>query len=900
MAVLVAQLILLGVLAVGPWLVGGVYAETQVWFAGALFVALGCLLLSRLGRGAPRVAVPAAVLPLVIGLALGAAQLVPLDPNTAALLSPAGAELRKDFQTPGSGAEASLATERGGAAPDRQPLSLYPASTRYDLSLLILAVAAFYLGAAVFHTPSAQLRLCFVLGINGAAIATFAIVYRLISLNNFLYWRIPLPPRAQVFGPFVNRNNAAGYLTLCLAGALGMLIWLVRRARQSPLSGPGFPPQRRPSIAIPVKRKAMEFLARLDAGQIIGFSLAACIAAGIVCSLSRGAWIATAAAVVLTGLLALGARRGAAPVAILGLVALAGVALAMWVGMSRSAGARLAVLLDATHSPWPHWEESSRAVPDFWRAGSGLGTYRYVYGLYQDRPRELWYYHAENQYLETLVEAGVLGLGLVLAAIGLVGWAVWHVLRRDPHPDGSAFGIVALFALGAQVVHATFDFGLYIPANMLAFAVICGAVTGRAAHLAVESQPRAFLTVPRLGWAPAAWAVALGAACAWGFTELQRTAAIETAMKGTNFAETPSGASAEDLQEAISRLTAAVKSREDDAGARCRLGILWTHLYHVRAFEQARQGPLGALDEATLWGRYTSGTSLHRLMHEFVRRGQNANLQKLRKEPAVMDNLQPALSEFLLARRHCPLIAEPHVGLGELCGLALDPAEDRLHVERARRLEPTDAKILFQCGLLDFQAGRLDAAYGSWKRCLTFKEAFVQPVVELTSGELKDPETVGKVLPDSPRLLIRLARRVFSSEGYDKTRSALTQRALELLADARLPEDEVWYWRALAFECRQDYEKAIESYGRAVDLRPRYTPWRQEYATLLESRGKITEAIEQVTLLGRMVPDDRRIDYWLRKLHDAKHRAGPSAQLESGKRQDHAERGGTAAQGDPR
>jgi tetratricopeptide (TPR) repeat protein len=882
MAVLFAQLILLGVLAVGPWLVGGVYAETQVWFAGAMVAALGCLLLSRLRRGAPRLAVPAALLPLIFGLALGAAQLIPLDPNTAALLSPVGAEFRQEFQGPVSPAEASLAADRGAAAPDRQPLSLYPASTRYELSLLILAVAAFFLGAAVFHTPSAQLRLCFVLGINGAAIAAFAIVQKLITLNNSLYWRIPLPTRAQPFGPFVNRNNAAGYLALCLAAALGMLIWIVGRAQRGPLAGPSLPSQPKPRLAALLKRRAIEFFARLDAGQIIGFSLAACIVAGIVCSLSRGAWIAAVGAVVLTGLVALATRRGAAPAAILGLVAVAGIGLAMWVGMSRSASARLAVLLDATYSPWPHWEESSGAVPDFWRLGSGLGTYRYVYGPYQDHPRVLWYKHAENQYLETLVEAGTPGLGLLVAMIALVGWAVWHVLRKDSDPNGGTFGIVALFALGTQVLHAPFDYGLYVPANMLTFAVICGAVAGRAAQLSAQSRGPVLAALPRLRWASAALVVALGAACTWGFTELRRAAAIEIATSDIDrrgFDEgTPSGASAADLEEAISRLTAALEIRPDDAEAQTQLGILWTHLYHVRAFERLKQGRLGALDEATLWGRYASGTSLHRLMHEFARRGQTSDLQKLRQEPVVLETLQPALSHFLLARRYCPLIPEPHVGLGELYGLVADPAEDGLHLERARRLQPTAPKVLYQCGLLDFQAGRLDAAYASWKTCLTLSEAFLRPVVESTAGRLDDVETVRRLLPESPGLLIHLARRVFFAEEYDKVRSALTQRALELLADAKLPEDETWYLRALAYECRGEHAEAIESYKRAVKLRPRYLPWRQEYAMLLEREGKIDEAIEQVGLLGRMVPDDRRIRNWLWKLHDASLRNGPSPQ----------------------
>ena len=203
----------------------------------------------------------------------------------------------------------------------------------------------------------------------------FGLIQKLTS-NHLLYWTIPLAPRAQAFGPYVNRNNAAGYLTLCLAAALGILIWVVGRSREIPLGDTRFPSPRRPTLAARLKRSVLEFLARLDAGQIVAFSLAACIVAGIVCAISRGAWIATAGAVVVTGAVALGTRRGPGPVAILAFVAGAGIALALWAGTGGSLSHRVADLFDAAQSPWAHWQESSRAVPDFWRLGSGLGTYR--------------------------------------------------------------------------------------------------------------------------------------------------------------------------------------------------------------------------------------------------------------------------------------------------------------------------------------------------------------------------------------------------------------------------------------------------------------------------------------------------------------------------------------------
>jgi hypothetical protein len=47
-----------------------------------------------------------------------------------------------------------------------------------------------------------------------------------------------------------------------------------------------------------------------------------------------------------------------------------------------------------------NWADGWQAATDLLPAGSGLGTYRYVYRLYQQQPYGVWFYHAENQYLQ--------------------------------------------------------------------------------------------------------------------------------------------------------------------------------------------------------------------------------------------------------------------------------------------------------------------------------------------------------------------------------------------------------------------------------------------------------------------------------------------------------------------
>ena len=213
------------------------------------------------------------------------------------------------------------------------------------------------------------------------------------------------------------------------------------------------------------------------------------------------------------------------------------------------------------------------------------------------------------------------------------------------------------------------------------------------------------------------------------------------------------------------------------------------------------------------------------------------------------------------------MIAEPHLGLGAILPLEGDLAGDRIDLQRARALQPTNPAILFQSGLLDFHAGRLDAAYASWKVSLTLSDEFLPRILWRTAESLGDLETVRRLLPDRPRWLIGLTRDQLASDDYEKPRSAVTQRALELLDQGDLPEDETCYLRALALENRKEYGEAIKSFDRAVRLRPMDTAWREEYAKLLEGQGMIGDAIEQVVVLARMYPDNLRIQTWLMNLH---------------------------------
>ena len=129
-----------------------------------------------------------------------------------------------------------------------------------------------------------------------------------------------------------------------------------------------------------------DYIADLNARRMWSLILVGLTAGGVLCTASRGSILAMfAAAMVTAAALALksGNRRYALALVVMLLV---GSGFMAWAGQTDFVRARLALLFDQTQlesGRVPNWRESLETVPDFWMAGTGLGTYRFVYERFQ-------------------------------------------------------------------------------------------------------------------------------------------------------------------------------------------------------------------------------------------------------------------------------------------------------------------------------------------------------------------------------------------------------------------------------------------------------------------------------------------------------------------------------------
>lgn len=863
---------LLAAVLTAPWLIGAVEAWVQAWVFTFVLVALGLVgvNLALRGRRRPLPPLPLAFVPILLAVGLGIFHLIPLERGLLGRLSPKARAIADDFlpasdpsaHEPGRGLPCAAAAASG--APARRPLSVYPTASRHSLALLILASSVFFLSALLFSRPESHLWLCGLIAANGAAIAFFGLAQKL-TFNGQLYWGIVLTQGGGPFGPFVNRNNAGGYMVLCLAAAVGMALWCLARYfgwESTSLRG-----QYSRGPAARFRLRVLGALANLNARTLTWLTIAGLLVAAICCTLSRGAVLAMLAAVLATiAVMAASQRRGLAiiwPVAAMTV----GLLLIGWVGMSDEVGARLATLFDdetIQQARWPHWQDGLAAAADFWQTGSGLGTYRFTYLPYQHRLAQSWYYYAENVYLQVLVEAGAAGIGLLVATLGLVAAGAWRLLTRGCDLRTLAFGVAGVFAIAGQSVAALFDFGLLIPANFLLFALVCGALSGSAARLNPLAGRR-MTTIRRVSAAALALALLLG--CVWGRSETRAAAPGEKALRDLRLAGPLHRLSVVQLDRHIESLTAACWQRPRDAELHRRLAELWMQRYQTRTIAELREKTAFAPDDPRL-AQLASPLVVHQRACLFMRSNMPGGLDALRRSRPVQENLLPALSHLVAARQACPTLADVHCGLAQLCSLTTPVFDDEVHIHRARRLRPGDPDLLYVCGLLDFQAGRVPAALAGWKASLALAPRYLNDVVQIAGARLASPGGIAQVLPDSPELLVRLARQEFADD--EPIRARLLARAEEILPQSDLAEAERLHLAGAIGALRKNYPEAIDYYFRAIALRSRQVGWRYELAQLLQQQGRLEEAREQARWCARLEPKQARHRKLLEEIHYAR------------------------------
>ncbi len=378
---------------------------------------------------------------LLAAIVGGVLQLVPFPRFVRDVLSPAAATVRSQL--------ALDATH----APALRSLSLDPVATAWSLATAVACVIVFWTARHLFERSSPR-RVVSGIAWCGLTLATIVFVQRVISPHQIYGFWTPIvrTPHPTPLGPFVNRNDLAGWLLMAIPLVLGYAAArVVSRGDRR-----GVPAQ----LASIVDTRMVTL-----AGALVLMS------AALVSSLSRSGLIGLGSGLVTMGVVArrrLGVGGGGVFVAAIVLLLL----LALPYTNTPALAARLTDTLPAdVGGRLAIWRETWAMARDFLAVGIGVGAFERGMLVYQQGSRLMFINHAHNEYLQVLTEGGLLIAFAVLAAIVAGASLVVQRLRSD---SVRTFWI-RTGALGGLIgvgVQSLWDTALRMPANGVLFAMV--------------------------------------------------------------------------------------------------------------------------------------------------------------------------------------------------------------------------------------------------------------------------------------------------------------------------------------------------------------------------------------------------------------------------------------------
>ena len=284
-------------------------------------------------------------------------------------------------------------------------ISLHPAETRTALVRLLAILILFAVVRNNLVSVAVLRRLSFVVFLNGFLLALFAVVQFFSSSPNTVFWK--LPTLNLSFGPFLCKNHFPFYLSQCIGLGAGLLFSLR-------------PPEERHGRA---RLFNLPGLLSNPGTLWCAFALAFMIGS-VALSMSRGGLLSFAAAAAICWLLHFLRTRRASRVEIGILVGITSLVVVALFGLEPIL-ARLATLWHTNpveEARLPLWWDLLDIVKRFPLWGTGYGSHLWVELTFRTRPasyNEAWE-NSHNEYLEALVEGGVVRLLLTLALVAMV------------------------------------------------------------------------------------------------------------------------------------------------------------------------------------------------------------------------------------------------------------------------------------------------------------------------------------------------------------------------------------------------------------------------------------------------------------------------------------------------
>lgn len=850
----ICRLTIGGVVLAAPWYFGGVLPETQVLLQYGVLAAVVVLSLRFLATRSQTLAttssrIPIGLLPIFGFLLLGVAQVT----------LPA-------FGQHGPQGDVS----DGIALPAIQPpqLSVYPRATTIETVRLAAIASVCVVVVCCFSTAGSQQFLYTAIALNGMALSFFGIVQRL-SWNGKLFWSVELTQGGTPFASYVNRNNAAGYLVMALACAVGMLCAATKDMK---FGGSGF------------VNRTRQVIGQLNERLLLAVLACSVIFVGVLFSLSRSGLISAVSAILVTlAFISKGKSRLQIVIGSGVVLLVLGVCYTLinWLDPSRELESRFReIVIDdvSANGRIKHWLVAIETGFDHLWTGTGLGTHRYSHLAYRQQLFEHWAVNADNQFVELFVDAGLAGVSLVVAEIALLWFAIKRVSATSGGSDPIA--VVAIFALTSQLAIGVFDFGISLPANAMTAASIFGMLVARDLN-----QQLAY----RRGGLPGMMVmVLLMVGLSWVcLTKLKTTAtAVQSRQNVDRLLSSgePWNESANETDRLIKDATSALSIDGDNAELHTSLARLWVERYRQKAYVK--------LDASESEDRFTpemiwdgtSPTILHRIASRERLAGRNTTIESIRAMPEISNNLTNAVRHFRLASEACKVLPYVDVDIARLSIVAekqADTSAERLLAAVAR--SPGDLSILYSVGLIACHEEQDAICFAVWKRYAelfpnaankgTVHNRNMETMFSALCERFSTDEIIDRVMPNNGKFYPRFLTTSVAQLRFKDCLPQIDQKMLSGLDAEPKPDSGEWHLlRASALAKLERPDEAIAAYRLSFSVEDDLVDRRLKLVRYLESIGRLDEAYDEATICQQLNPDRKDIAELVLKLRKGRHR----------------------------
>jgi O-antigen ligase len=313
-----------------------------------------------------------------------------------------------------------------------------------DSSLLFgaYAILCFLAGQTLLRSAQAR-KLAVILSVYGCAVASFSLLQG-ISPNGKLYWLREPRLGGWIYGPYVNHNHYAGLMEMLVP--IPLVLALTRMAHKNE--------------------------------RLIAAAAAAIMAGTILLCGSRGGMLALLVELMVLAVVMVRQQKGMRLAVATGAFLVILIALSIWLG-GADLGKRIFSISTEARSEISgglRWNIDRDAFRMFLKrpvTGWGLGTFPVVYPQFRSFYTNFFVNQAHDDYMQLLVETGLLGFGIMIWYLVLLYRKAWRKMGNWNADVSGAVALASLLGVTGILIHSAVDFNLQIPANAALFYVLC-------------------------------------------------------------------------------------------------------------------------------------------------------------------------------------------------------------------------------------------------------------------------------------------------------------------------------------------------------------------------------------------------------------------------------------------